>query len=79
VSGDAVIKRGVSFSGRKTSVTLEEPFWQALQEIATARGLTRSALIASIDDKRSGGNLSSGLRVFVLEQFRAACREGAKT
>jgi predicted DNA-binding ribbon-helix-helix protein len=71
VSGNMIIKRSVSFSGRKTSVTLEEPFWQALHEIATARGMTRSALIASIAEKRSEGNLSSALRMFVLEHFRA--------
>jgi predicted DNA-binding ribbon-helix-helix protein len=75
VSGDLIIKRGVSFSGRKTSISLEEPFWQVLDEIATARGMARSALIASIDDKRTEGNLSSALRVFVLEHFRAAYRE----
>jgi predicted DNA-binding ribbon-helix-helix protein len=79
VSGDMIIKRSVQFSGHKTSVSLEEPFWQVLQEIANTRGMTRSALIASIRDKRSEGNLSSALRVFVLEHFRAACREGAKT
>jgi predicted DNA-binding ribbon-helix-helix protein len=70
-----IIKRGVSLSGRKTSISLEEPFWQALHEIATARGISRPALIALIDDKRSEGNLSSALRVFVLEHVRAAARE----
>ena len=53
-------------AGRKTSVSLEEPFWQALREIATARGLTVRALIGLVDEKREQGNLSSALRVFVL-------------
>jgi predicted DNA-binding ribbon-helix-helix protein len=75
VSGEILTKRSVIMSGHKTSVSLEAPFWQALHEIATARGMTRSALIASIDEKRSEGNLSSALRVFVLEHFRAAARE----
>ena len=62
-------------SERKTSVSLEEPFWQALSEIATERGITISALIRSLDAERKQGNLSSALR-FVLEHFRAICREG---
>ena len=70
-----VPKRSVVVSGHKTSVSLEEPFWQALREIATARGLTVRALISLVDEKREQGNLSSALRVFVLEHFRAACKK----
>jgi predicted DNA-binding ribbon-helix-helix protein len=58
--------------GHKTSVSLEEPFWQALREIATERGITTGALLNSIASKRVEGNLSSALRVAVLEHFRAA-------
>jgi predicted DNA-binding ribbon-helix-helix protein len=71
-------KRSVVVSGHKTSVSLEEPFWQALREIATARGLTVRALISLVDEKREQGNLSSALRVFVLEHFRAACQKETK-
>jgi predicted DNA-binding ribbon-helix-helix protein len=67
-----VPRHSVFLSGRKTSVSLEEPFWQALRELATARGLSVSALISSIARKREQGNLSSALRVAVLEHFRAA-------
>jgi predicted DNA-binding ribbon-helix-helix protein len=59
----------------ETSVSLEEPFWQALHEIAHARGSSMAALVTLIAQKRSQGNLSSALRVFVLEQFRAAASE----
>jgi len=67
----AVRKRSVIVHGIKTSVSLEEPFWEALREIARARQTTISGLISSIDLKRGQSNLSSALRVFVLERFRA--------
>lgn len=67
----AVRKRSVIVRGIKTSVSLEEPFWEALREIARARQTTISGLISSIDLKRGQSNLSSALRVFVLERFRA--------
>ena len=68
----SIRKRSVKVAGHTTSVSLEEPFWQALRQLATARGLSVSALISSIARKRERGNLSSALRVFVLEHFRAA-------
>jgi predicted DNA-binding ribbon-helix-helix protein len=67
-----ILKRSVVLFGHKTSVSLEEPFWQALREIATERGITTGALLNSIASKRVEGNLSSALRVAVLEHFRAA-------
>jgi len=75
IEPNLVRKRSVVLSGNKTSVSLEEPFWQALHEIAQARGSSMAALITSIAQKRSQGNLSSALRVFVLEQFLAAASE----
>ena len=71
-------KRSVVVSGHKTSISLEEPFWRALRELATARGLSVSALISSIARKRGQGNLSSALRVAVLEHFRAARQKETK-
>jgi predicted DNA-binding ribbon-helix-helix protein len=71
-------KHSVVVSGHKTSVSMEEPFWQALREIATTRGLTVRALISLVDEKREQGNLSSALRVAVLEHFRAACQKETK-
>ena len=74
----SVRKRSIMLFGRKTSVSLEEPFWQALHEIATERGITTAALLNSIASKRAPGNLSSALRVFVLEHFRAAYQKETK-
>ena len=60
-------KRSVSIAGHQTSVSMEDAFWQRLGDIATARGVSVSALIREIDTERTG-NLSSALRVFVLTQ-----------
>jgi len=57
-------------AGHKTSVSLEDAFWQGLKEIATRRKLSGSALIATIDAQRGEGNLSSAIRLFVLDYFR---------
>lgn len=62
-------KRSVRIKGHDTSVSLEGAFWNALGEIAKARGLSLNALVAAIDRERAG-NLSSALRLFVLEQMR---------
>lgn len=67
-----ITKRSVMIAGHRTSVSLEDPFWDALRGIAEARGLSVQALIGEIDAGRDGQNLSSAIRVFVL----AAVREG---
>ena len=69
-----IIKRSVYFTGRKTSVHLERAFWTALHEIAAAQGITRAQLIATIDTgrcERQYPNLSSAIRLFVLEYYRS--------
>jgi predicted DNA-binding ribbon-helix-helix protein len=66
----AVLKRSVMLDGHKTSVSLEDEFWRGLKEIATARKITLSELIASLDRTRCQGNLSSALRLFILEFYR---------
>jgi predicted DNA-binding ribbon-helix-helix protein len=66
-----VIKRSILLAGHKTSVSLEEAFWQGLKEIAGRRNVSVSALIGMIDNGRSEGNLSSGIRLFVLDYFRS--------
>lgn len=63
-------KRSVTIAGHRTSVSLEDEFWQALAEIATARGLTIAKLIAEIDAGRGERGLSSALRVFVVTELR---------
>jgi predicted DNA-binding ribbon-helix-helix protein len=74
-----VLKRSVNLGDRKTSISLEEGFWTALKEIAHERRETLQHLITSIDAKRKAANLSSVLRVFVLEFYKAqiARRGGA--
>jgi len=67
----AVVKRSVVVAGHKTSVSLEDAFWVSLKDIATRRGLTLSTLIDVIDRTRKTGNLSSAIRLFVLDHFRA--------
>ena len=69
-----VIKRSIVIAGHKTSVSLEDGFWHGLKEIAGGRKQTLSDLVASIDTRRAGGNLSSAIRLFVLEHYRAAAQ-----
>jgi predicted DNA-binding ribbon-helix-helix protein len=65
-----VIKRTIMLDGRKTSVSLEDAFWTALKEIAHFQRVSVSKLIAAIAAKRKQSNLSSEIRIFVLEHFK---------
>ncbi|MEL7542827.1 MAG: ribbon-helix-helix domain-containing protein [Pseudomonadota bacterium] len=70
------VKRSVMIAGHRTSVSLEGPFWRALQEMAAARNMTIATLIQEIDAARdTDTGLSGALRVAVLEHFRAAADE----
>jgi predicted DNA-binding ribbon-helix-helix protein len=62
-----VIKRSLVIAGHRTSVSLEDAFWRRLCAIADERGLSLNSLAAMIDASRDGANLSSAIRVFVLE------------
>ncbi len=73
-AGTTIKKRSVLIAGHATSLSLEAEFWSALQEIARKRGLSLNRLVASVDVGRTG-NLSSALRVFVLD----CCRRGELT
>jgi predicted DNA-binding ribbon-helix-helix protein len=64
-------KRSVSIAGHRTSVSLEAPFWEALETLAERRGLSLAGLIAELDAGRAAKNLSSTLRLFVLDRARA--------
>ncbi len=68
-----IVKRSVAIAGHRTSVSLEEPFWDALRDAADRQGVSVQALIGRIDAARGEQNLSSAIRVFVLR----AVREGA--
>jgi len=65
-----VIKRSIVIAGHKTSVSLEDAFWKALKEIAVSRTITLSDLVAAIDSERQHGNLSSAVRLFVLDYYQ---------
>ena len=65
-----VAKRSIVAAGHKTSVSLEDAFWQGLKEIARGRNITLSELVAAIDSNRRHGNLSSAIRLFVLDFYR---------
>jgi predicted DNA-binding ribbon-helix-helix protein len=65
-----VVKRSIVIAGHKTSVSLEDAFWKGLKEIADARGMTLSDIVANIDSQRRHGNLSSAIRLFVLDHYR---------
>ena len=66
-----VVKRSIVVAGHKTSVSLEEAFWNGMKEIASVRSLTFSELVGEIDGGRQQGNLSSAIRLFVLDYFRS--------
>jgi predicted DNA-binding ribbon-helix-helix protein len=66
-----VVKRSIVIAGHKTSVSLEDAFWKGLKEIAMGRHLTLSEMVSAIDSGRAHGNLSSALRLFVLDHYRA--------
>ncbi len=65
----SVIKRSIVIDGHKTSVSLEDAFWDDLKKIAHARHVTLSELVTKIDLTREQGNLSSAIRLFVLQRF----------
>ena len=72
-----VLKRSVVIAGHKTSVSLEEAFWKDLKEIATARNMTLSDLLGTIDADRTHANLSSAIRLFILN-FHCTHRSGSQ-
>ncbi len=74
-----VVKRSIVIAGHKTSVSLEDAFWQGLKDIAAARDMTLSELVATIDTDRRHGNLSSGIRLFVLDYYRSQTEELPRT
>jgi predicted DNA-binding ribbon-helix-helix protein len=73
-----VVKRSIVIAGHKTSVSLEDAFWKTLKEIAHRRHMTLSDLVAAIDTGRPHGNLSSAIRLFVLDFYRNQLSEDPK-
>ena len=72
-----VVKRSIAVDGHKTSVTLEEAFWNGLKEIASDRHLSMSELVSVIDAGRLNANLSSAIRLFVLDHYRTMTEAAA--
>jgi predicted DNA-binding ribbon-helix-helix protein len=64
-----IVKRSVRVAGHATSISLEAAFWRGLCDIAAARRMSVNALVAAIDSTRAG-NLSSAIRLFVLDSAR---------
>jgi predicted DNA-binding ribbon-helix-helix protein len=67
------LKRSFTIAGHSTSISLEEPFWEALKEAAAERGQPVAALVEEIDAKRGSMGLSSAVRVWLLEYYRSCC------
>jgi predicted DNA-binding ribbon-helix-helix protein len=72
VKQSRIIKHTVIVSGRKSSVSLENEFWHAIQEIAEAKDTTRAELIREINQTRTHANLSSAIRLFVLAYYQGS-------
>lgn len=70
-----VLKHSIIIGGHKTSVSLEDQFWRGLKDIADHRRLTLSTMVSEIDAQRRQGNLSSAIRLFVLQNARALAAE----
>jgi predicted DNA-binding ribbon-helix-helix protein len=73
VPKSTVVKHSVYIRGQKTSISLEDVFWDALGEIASERNITRKELLEEVDQQRDG-NLSSALRVFALHYYRTQAK-----
>ena len=71
-----VVKRSIVIATHKTSVSLEDAFWNGLKEIAASRNMALSDLVSSIDSERKHGNLSSALLLFVLDHYRSQATGG---
>ena len=71
------IKRSIKIDGHPTSVSLEDAFWNALKEIAATRNVPLPDLVATINKERQHANLSSVLRLLVLDHYRAVAERRA--
>jgi predicted DNA-binding ribbon-helix-helix protein len=74
----AIVKRSVSLGGHKTSISLEDAFWNYLKEVADSRGVSVSVIVAEIQAQDRRTNLSSAIRLFVLEHACLRCTEAER-
>ena len=74
---DKEIKRSVTIAGHRTSISIEQPFWDTLKELACSQKISVNELVRRIDAERQGGNLSSAIRIYILNAVKnrgtAAC------
>ena len=75
----AIVKHSLVIAGHRTSISLEDAFWQALKESAVARALSVAMLVAEIDAGRGTANLSSAIRVHLLRASRGATSAEPRT
>ena len=75
----AIVKRSVVIGGQKTSVSLEDAFWAVLKELAREQKVPLCELITSVNGRRSVGNLSSALRLFILDHVRERAARAQST
>jgi predicted DNA-binding ribbon-helix-helix protein len=73
----AIVKRSVIIAGHKTSVSVEDAFWKELRAIARERDMNMSELVTSIDSDRQHSNLSSAIRLYVLNYYQSALKSPA--
>src|ERR1700751_845171 len=66
-----IVKRSIMIAGQRTSISLEDAFWRGLKEIAAKHDMSVQSVVAAVHGGRHRGNLSSTLRLFVLEYYRA--------
>lgn len=71
-----IIKRSVAVADHKTSISLEDAFWAALKEIANLKQMTLADLVTAVDAERRQGNLSSSVRLFILDFYRSQLKQG---
>ena len=67
----SVLRRTIMIGGHRTSVSVEDAFWNSMKEISGQRDMTLSELVGEIDSNRQQSNLSSAIRLFVLDYFRS--------
>lgn len=70
----AVVKRSMTIAGHSTSLSLEEAFWTRLKELACQREISVQKLVGAIDAERQEANLSSAVRVYILEQISSCIK-----
>ncbi len=70
-----LVKHSLVIAGHRTSVSLEDIFWQALRELAVARTMSVAALVREVDASRGTANLSSALRVYLFSNTKQIVRD----